>query len=401
MPEVPYFVQLHEALEICMKRKLDIDVEELPLDLCHDKILATDLVSKVDDPPFDNSAMDGFAMRHEDTISPPTTLDIIATIQAAGQEDDVFVEKGQAVRIMTGAPMPRGADSILQIEMTDVDGDKVTLLKESMPDFIRLKGENLTKGQVAITSGTLLTPSQIGMCATMGYEKLPVFKPLKVAIISTGDELIQPGQELQRGQIYESNSFGIAGLVKWLGHEPVRMQCVGDTLEDLRQTLNEASESCDLILTSGGVSMGEWDLVRKIMEQEGTLDFWRVKLRPGSPPLFGLWNSTPIFGLPGNPVSSHVVFRMIVAPWIRNLTGAEGPVEKRAFARLSTVVKPTKDCLTLRRVSIEKGDNELIASQKIHQGSGNIASMAHSEALVVLKPGEEYPIGKIVEIIFL
>ena len=401
MSEIPYFVQFKEALEISQRRKIIVGIEELDLDSCHNRILAEDLVSKVDDPPFDNSAMDGFAMRNQDTLSPPTTLEIIGTIQAAGQEDDVIVGENQAVRIMTGAPMPQGADSILQIELTEVEGNKVTLLKESMKDFVRFKGENLTKGQVAISAGTLLTPSQIGMCATMGYGKLPVFKPLKIAIISTGDELIQPGQELQRGQIYESNSFGIAGLVKRLGHVPIRMQCVGDTLDDLRKTLNEASISCDLILTSGGVSMGEWDLVRKIMENEGTLDFWRVKLRPGSPPLFGLWGDTPIFGLPGNPVSSHVVFRMIVAPWIRNLTGADGPVENRAFARLATVVKPTKDCLTLRRVTIEKGDNELIASQKIHQGSGNIASMAHSEALVILQPGEDYPIGKIVEIIYL
>lgn len=401
MSKVPYFVQFEEALEISQRRKISVEIEELDLDSCHNRILAEDLVSKVDDPPFDNSAMDGFAMRNQDTLSPPTTLDIIGTIQAAGQEDDVVVGENQAVRIMTGAPMPKGADSILQIEMTEVDGNKVTLLKESMKDFVRFKGENLTKGQVAISAGTLLTPSQIGMCATMGYGTLPVFKPLKIAIISTGDELIQPGQELLRGQIYESNSFGIAGLVRRQGHIPIRMQCVGDTLEDLRKTLNEASESCDLILTSGGVSMGEWDLVRKIMEDEGILDFWRVKLRPGSPPLFGLWGKTPIFGLPGNPVSSHVVFRMIVAPWIRNLTGADGPVENRAFARLATVVKPTKDCLTLRRVTIEKGENELIASQKIHQGSGNIASMAHSEALVILQPGEDYPIGKIVEIIYL
>lgn len=401
MSEIPYFVQFKEALEISQRRKIIVGIEELDLDSCHNRILAEDLVSKVDDPPFDNSAMDGFAMRNQDTLSPPTTLEIIGTIQAAGQEDDVIVGENQAVRIMTGAPMPQGADSILQIELTEVEGNKVTLLKESMKDFVRFKGENLTKGQVAISAGTLLTPSQIGMCATMGYGKLPVFKPLKIAIISTGDELIQPGQELLRGQIYESNSFGIAGLVKRLGHVPIRMQCVGDTLDDLRKTLNEASISCDLILTSGGVSMGEWDLVRKIMENEGTLDFWRVKLRPGSPPLFGLWGDTPIFGLPGNPVSSHVVFRMIVAPWIRNLTGADGPVENRAFARLATVVKPTKDCLTLRRVTIEKGDNELIASQKIHQGSGNIASMAHSEALVILQPGEDYPIGKIVEIIYL
>ena len=401
MSEVPYFVQLNEALDISQKRTIPISINEIDLDFCHNMILAEDLESKVDDPPFDNSAMDGFAMRHQDTINPPTTLDIIGTIQAAGQEDNIVVGENQAVRIMTGAPMPKGADSILQIEMTEVNGEKVTLHKESMKNFIRFKGENLTKGQVAISAGTLLTPSQIGMCATMGYGKLKVYKPLKIAIISTGDELIQPGGELLRGQIYESNSFGIAGLVKKLGHEPVRMQCVGDTLDDLRSTLNQASKSCDLILTSGGVSMGEWDLVRKIMEQEGTLDFWRVKLRPGSPPLFGLWGDTPIFGLPGNPVSSHVVFRMIVAPWIRNLTGATGPVENRAFARLATVVKPTKDCLTLRRVSITMGENELIATQKIHQGSGNIASMAHSEALVILQPGEEYPVGKIVEIMYL
>ena len=401
MGDLPYFVELAQALDICKKTTVHTTVERVPLNQSHNRILAVDLPSLVDDPPFDNSAMDGFAMRYEDTVDVPAKLEIIGTIQAAGQEDNITVGKGQAVRIMTGAPIPKGADSILQVELTSTENDTVTLHQESMKHFIRKKGENLCKGQTALEAGTYLTPSRVGLCATMGHSSIPVVKRLKVAIISTGDELKQPGEELERGQIYESNSFGLCGLVNWLGHEATRLHCVGDTIEDLRETLNQASSEHDLILTSGGVSMGDWDLVRKIMEEEGDLHFWRVKLRPGSPPLFGTWNNTPIFGLPGNPVSSHVVFRMLVAPWIRHSTRATGPIENRAIAKLATKVKPTKDCLTLRRVSIELTENGLEAHQRIHQGSGNIASMAHSEGMVILQPGRDYSIGDNVEVMFL
>ena len=401
MGELPYFIEVAQALEICNKTTLQTVTERVNLDDSHGRILAVDLPSLVDDPPFDNSAMDGFAMRFEDTIDVPATLEIIGTIQAAGQEDNITVGKGQAVKIMTGAPIPNGADSILQVELTSTEDNKVTLQQESMKHFIRRKGENLSKGEIALSAGTYLTPSRVGLCATMGYSSIPVIKKLKVAIIATGDELKQPGEEIERGEIYESNSFGLSGLIKWLGHESTRLNCIGDTIDDLRQTLNQASLDHDLILTSGGVSMGEWDLVRKIMEEEGDIHFWRVKLRPGSPPLFGTWNNTPIFGLPGNPVSSHVVFRILVAPWIRHITQANGPIENRAFAKLATKVKPTKDCLTLRRVSVEVTDDGLVAHQKIHQGSGNIASMALSEGMVILQPGCEYSIGDTVEVMFL
>ena len=401
MRETPYFIQLEEALDICKKTELTTGFERVSLDECHNRILALDLESKVDDPPFDNSAMDGYAMRYEDTLDAPSKLKVIGTIQAAGQEDNIVVGKGEAVRIMTGAPMPKGADSILQIELTSQEGDEVVLQQPSMKHFIRKKGENLRKDEVALEAGSLLNPSRIGLCATMGHSTVPVVKRLKVAIISTGDELKQPGVELERGQIYESNSFGISGLVNWLGHTPVRMHSVGDTIDDLREALNKASTECDLILTSGGVSMGEWDLVRKIMEEEGDIHFWRVKLRPGSPPLFGKWNNTPIFGLPGNPVSSHVVFRMLVAPWIRHNTLTSEPAEIMITAKLSTKVKSSKDCLTLRRVSVERKEGSFYASQKIHQGSGNIASMALSEGLVILKPGIDYSIGDSVDVMLL
>ena len=401
MRETPYFIQLEEALDICKKTEITTGFERVSLDECHNRILAYDLESKVDDPPFDNSAMDGYAMRYEDTLHVPSKLKVIGTIQAAGQEDNIVVGKGEAVRIMTGAPMPKGADSILQIELTSQEGDEVVLKQPSMKHFIRKRGENLRKDEVALEAGSLLNPSRIGLCATMGHSTVPVVKRLKVAIISTGDELKQPGVELERGQIYESNSFGISGLVNWLGHTPVRMHSVGDTIDDLREALNKASTECDLILTSGGVSMGEWDLVRKIMEEEGDIHFWRVKLRPGSPPLFGKWNNTPIFGLPGNPVSSHVVFRMLVAPWIRHNTLTSEPAEIMITAKLSTKVKSSKDCLTLRRVSVERKEGSFYASQKIHQGSGNIASMALSEGLVILKPGIEYSIGDSVDVMLL
>ena len=400
MSEIPYFITLEEALEICNQTQIHTTIERVDLDESHGRILATDLPSLVNDPPFDNSSMDGYAMRFEDTQDAPSTLEIIGTIQAAGQSDNLVVGQGQAVRIMTGAPMPKGADSILQIELTSSDGKTVTLQQPSMKHFVRKKGENLEEGQISLYSGTHLTPSKVGLCATMGHKSVAVVKKLKVAIISTGDELKQPGEKLNHGEIYESNSFGLAGLIRWLGHEPIRMHSVGDSLAGLRNVLNEASETCDLILTSGGVSMGEWDLVRKIMEEEGDVHFWRIKIRPGSPPLFGVWNNTPLFGLPGNPVSSHVVFRMLVAPWIRNTTQATGPTEQRAVAKLATKVKSSEDCLTFRRVSIEVTNKGLIAHQKIHQGSGNIASMALSDALVMLQPGQQYSIGDLVDIIF-
>ena len=388
MADIPYFISLDEALEITREVGVELETEKTCLDEAHNRILAEDLISKVDDPPFDNSAMDGFAMIYEDTLNPPTTLEIIAEVQAAHHENLPSVSTGQATRVMTGAPIPPGANSILQIEKCEVIGGRVKLLEQSKPNFIRKQGENLKKGETILKSGEYLTPEKIGLCATIGYPTVEVFKPLKIAIISTGDELKSPGDELNPGEIYESNSYGLAGLVKSIGHTPVRMNSMADNLGDLRQAFNQAAEDCDIIITSGGVSMGEYDLVRSIMETEGQIKFWRIRIRPGSPPLFGLWNNTPIFGLPGNPVSSHIVFRMLVAPWIRGLTNSIDHLEKRIKVKLATKVKSTKDCLTLRRISIEASENGFIGHQKIHQGSGNLASLTHSDALTLLQPGQ-------------
>ena len=224
---------------------------------------------------------------------------------------------------------------------------------------------------------------------------------MKIAIISTGDELAQPGAELKHGELYESNSFGLAGLVKWLGHSPQRKQAISDNISNLRSTLNQVAQGADIILTSGGVSMGDFDLVRKLMEEEGDIQFWRVKLRPGSPPLFGTWNGTPIWGLPGNPVSSQVVFRILVAPWIRHHTSARGPVEQRIRVKLLDRVKALEDGLTLRRIAVENTPGGFVGRVITHQGSGNLNSLVESNALTLLPPGSTGESGEWVDAMLL
>ena len=401
MSKTPYYISLEEAINVANKYPLNIETELVSLDEAHGRILATDLTSKVSDPPFDNSAMDGFAVRFEDTNTAPTTLSVVATSQAAASEDSISISHGEAVQIMTGAPLPKGADAIIPIEACTVEGGLVTLNQPSKPNFIRRCGENIKKGVVGLKEGSYLSPQSISMCATMGYNQIPVAKKLKIGIISTGDELKSPGETLSFGEIYESNSYGLSGLVKALGHTPIRYPSVVDSLDDLRRQFNQASADCDLFLTSGGVSMGEWDFVRKLIEEEGNVAFWRVRISPGSPPLFGHWNETPMFGLPGNPVSSHVVFRMLVTPYLRDSLQTTFPIDRIVHAKLLTDVRSTNDCLTLRRVTLLSTKEGFLAEQPKHQGSGNIDSLSSADGLTLLQPGQSGKTGEWIEVLLL
>ena len=403
MSEVPYFVDLQTATDIACATPLHLNTEFVSLDAAHGRVVSEDIASKVNDPPFDNSAMDGFAFLQSDSLEPPTTLSIIQTLQAGDHQTTQLLGRHQATRIMTGAPMPPGADSILPIELCQVskDGTEVTLLEQGRPHFIRKKGENLVAGNVALPQGTTLTPAKIGLCATMGWPRVPVFQQAKIAIISTGDELKFPGEELEPHQIYESNSFGLAGLVEWMGHKAVRYPAVADSMDALRKLLDQASAECDLVLTSGGVSMGDWDFVRKIMEEEGDIHFWRVKIRPGSPPLFGLWNNTPLFGLPGNPASSHVVFRMLVAPYLRASMSGGGPSPMHLQVQLAENLRGDAKCLALRRITIDTSGKHPLAYSTGSQGSGNLNSMATADGLTLLHPGQSSNKGDWCEAILL
>lgn len=252
--DVPYFVQVEEARRIAadVVRALPLPhVEHVPLAEAHGRLLGEDLRSLVDDPPFDNSAMDGFAMRLADVPEVPATLPVQAVVAAAAHEDLAPLLPGHAVRIMTGAPMPPGADAILPIEACEVGEGEVTLTKPVRPDFIRHQGENLAKGAVGLASGVRLTPSRVGLCATMGHPTVPVQRRLRIAVIATGDELRSPGEPLLHGEVYESNSHGLVGLVRAMGHEALHRPVVHDTLDGLREALTSAAAEADMILTSG------------------------------------------------------------------------------------------------------------------------------------------------------
>ena len=396
----PYFVSLNEAISLCQETQIKLNTEIIPISESINRIVSTDIRAMVNDPGFDNSAMDGFAVIHSDTTSPPSKLSIIGSLMA-GSSDNHKLSSGQAIRIMTGAPIPQGADSIIPIEACTVNGDEVILNQPSKPHFIRKLGENFVKGQIIFSPGEVMSPEKIALCAAAGVAKISVFKKLRIAVISTGDELKSLDQNLEHGQIYESNSYGLAALVSIYGHDATRFPNVVDDLDTLRNTLNKAAENHDCIITSGGVSMGDKDFVRMLMEQEGEIKFWRVKMRPGSPPIFGSWNKVPIFGLPGNPVSSHVVFRAIVGKWLTSLTNSVDINNRQINAILAEDIKTQEGFTTFRRVELFVEGDVTFARLKGHQGSGNLAGIAMSDGLTIIEPDEMGNKGDVCKIILL
>ena len=396
-------VTLERALALASTLNIPRQTQTTLISQLNGTILAHPLSSKVDDPAFDNSAMDGWAVRSEDCRE-ETTLEIIGTSRAGGKEPPK-VDTGQTCRIMTGAPMPGGADAIVMVEDSAEEGNHVKILGPARPGYIRKQGENLQKGQKILPAGTLIGPAETSLIATMGHHQAETISRPVIAVISTGDELVQPGTDLSPGQIYESNSYGIASLVEKMGATAKRYDVVHDNIEGLRKTLDDAANSCDTILTSGGVSMGEWDLVRRLMEEEGEPIFWKVLIRPGGPPLCGSWKGTPLFGLPGNPVSSHVVFISLVAPWLAGCMGSDhelGPrLADRVRVRLTEDIKGAPKKICMRRIRIEVGEDGLVATTHTHQGSGNIHSMVAHNGLTLLPPDTDGKAGQIIEALWI
>jgi molybdopterin molybdotransferase len=393
-------ISLDRAISFVKLEKTNLSLELIHLDDVHGRILGKGLKSKVNDPRFDNSAMDGWAVCKEDcSENEETTLEIVGVSQAGAPPN--HINSGQACKIMTGAPIPIGANAIVMVEDSEIEGNNVIISGPARKTYIRHKGENISKGKEALSAGHFMDSASISLAATMGYEYVEVFSKPVVGIISTGDELAMPGTEINEWEIYESNSFGIASLVEKMGGKPIRYETVTDSLDNLRESLDHAAKNCDAIITSGGVSMGDWDIVRKLMESEGQIKFWRVKMRPGGPPLFGKWNNKPIFGLPGNPVSSHVVFLMLVCPWFAASFGTnvndKPSLGKKVRVKMLNNVKGAPDKLCLRRIKITSDANGLVATTHTHQGSGNINSMVAHNGLTLLPPNIDADIGQTID----
>lgn len=284
------------------------------------RVLAEPLTSRINVPGWDNSAMDGYAVNAGDLQQCGDRLPVSQRIPAGCAPEPL--KPGTAARIFTGAPVPDGADTVVMQEQCEADGDQVIINTEVKPgSHIRLTGEDIRQDEVIIEAGERLKPQHLGLAASVGIAGLRVYKPLRVAVLASGDELVMPGQPLEPGQIYNSNLFTVNGLLQSLGCEVVEASMVEDTLEATKTALLQAADKADLVLASGGVSVGEEDHVKPAVEELGELNMWKIAIRPGKPVAFGHIGDTPFIGAPGNPVSLFVTFLLFARPFILKCMG--------------------------------------------------------------------------------
>lgn len=357
------------------------------------RVLAEAITAPGDIPSRANTAMDGFAVRAEDvaTASPesPVTLDVVATL-AAGYVSDRAVGPGQAVRIMTGAPIPDGADAIVMVEYTESEGERVRIARSARPgQHVRRRGEDVREGDTVLEPGIALGAGEIGVLASVRRPFVRVGRRPTVAIVSTGDELVEVGSEPGPGQIVNSNAFSLSSLAREAGAIPTILPIARDSLAEIARALGEAS-SADVILASGGVSVGEFDYVKAALDELGAeLRFWRVAMKPGKPVVFASLAGKPFFGLPGNPVSCMVGFHLFVQPALRRMMGAPDDRLMRPVvdAVLANDVRSSGDRPNYQRAVVTWRDGGLVATTKPAQGSGVLSSMVGANGLVLVPEG--------------
>ena len=390
---------LQEALERILAIAIPPDEIELrPLLGALGAVLAEDVVSGIDVPLDDNSAMDGYALRCEDLPGP---LPISQRI-AAGSVGEPL-QHGTAARIFTGASVPCGANAVVMQENCSVQ-DGVLNVESAVESAqnIRLRGQDIAAGALVLSAGRRLRPQDLGLLASVGVAEVQVYRPLKVAVLSTGDELVEPGSaDLQDGQLYNSNRFTVAGLLARLGVEFVDGGIVPDDAQATADALLQAAQSADCVITTGGVSVGEEDHVKAQVERLGRLDLWKLAIKPGKPLAFGAIGDTPFVGLPGNPTSVFATFCLVARPFLLKLQGAsEYRIPEMTVKAGFNVAKPgtRQDHL---RVSLEPGSKGLVAKRFANQSSGVLSSVSHSDALAVIPPGVIVKDGDDVKVLLL
>lgn len=382
-----------------------LPTETVPLAEGLGRTLAQDLKSRVDHPSLDNSALDGYACRAADTADAtretPVTLRLVGDIPA-GSTFTGTVGTGEAVGIYTGAPVPEGADAIIGVELTERVGEQVRLFRPANPKDIRPKAQDLRAGEVYLESGQTLTAAAIAVAAAMGHAELPVVRRPRVGILATGDEVVEPGRPIREGQVYNSNLYGLAALVAQAGGEAVRLNNVRDDLKLLEASLQGLD--LDLLLTSGGVSMGRYDFVRDLLFDKGRVHFWKVAMKPGGPVLFGAFGGLPILGLPGNPVSSLVVFELLGRAFLAAALGSTDPIPYRtrlpAVAEAPFAGSGFKETFARTVLTLDPERGYLAASTG-NQSSGVLRSLLLADALAVVPPHTDVAVGERLEVILL
>ncbi len=358
--------------------------QRLPLRDCLGRVLAQPLVSGIDVPAWDNSAMDGYALRAADAPLAGTRLPVNQRIPAGTQTR--ALPPGSAARIFTGAPVPDGADTVVIQERCALDGDTVTVgIRPDIGANINRAGQDIRRGQEIIAAGTRLLPQHIGLAASVGMAELEVFRRFKVALFSTGDELVMPGESLAAGKIYNSNVFTATGLLHNLGCEVVDIGIVEDSLQATREALARGAAQADLILASGGVSVGDEDHVKPAVESLGTLQMWKIAIRPGKPVAFGHISGTPFLGTPGNPVSLFVTFLLFARPFILRSQGLTDVLPRPVLVELAAD-RPRADVRREFARARLITDDDGVARVHIHpsRSSAVLSSVTWADGLAVI-----------------
>ena len=390
-------ISVEQALEKVLSYVEVLDREEKPILECLGQVLDEDVFSPINVPPLDNSAMDGYALQAESTIgttkSSPAVLEVIGEVSAGAISEQV-VGPETAIRIMTGAPLPKGADSVVQFEDTDETLrpqhpiSQIGILKETEKGLnVRRAGEDISQGQLVLEKGTPLRPQELGVLASLGKTTVKVIRRPVVAILATGNELVEVGKPLPEGKIYNSNSFSLAAQVTRYGGIPKILGIARDREEEIEAKVRQALDS-DLLLTSGGVSVGQYDLVKDVLAKQGEISFWTVRMKPGKPLAFGLIKGdgkrVPHLGLPGNPVSSMVTFELFARPAILKMLGKKNLSKPTVSAVIESRVKNTDGRRVLVRAMVRREGDRYFARVSGPQGSGILTSMARANGLAIV-----------------
>ena len=394
-------ISADQALRIVLENVAEIHPERVALTAALGRVLAEEIRSPRDIPAFDNSAMDGYAVRAADvahaSADNPVRLTVVETV-GAGAMPTRRVEPGQAIRTMTGAPLAAGADAIVQVERTrEVEGGAVEILAPAEPgQFVRPRGEDVTQGEPLMAPGRVLTPSDLGMLASLNRVMLDVYRRPRVAIVATGDELVDIDTPPVGAQIVNSSAYALAGAIAEAGGEPVMLRVARDRPEAVRERLEEAL-GCDVVLTTGGVSVGQFDHVKIVMDELGLRQhFHGVAQRPGKPLKFGTLRGRPVFGLPGNPVSTMVCFYLYVRPALIKIGGRPAVGLPRVTVRCACDIRTAANLTEFVRVRLTRGEGGLLATPTGNQSSGVLSSLSRADGLLigpaaatVLKAGDQ------------
>lgn len=378
-------LKVSEAQQIIIDAIGTMGMESVALAQSLGRVLGEDVRANRDQPPYDVSAMDGYALRSADVANSPVTLEVIEDIKA-GDMPSKTVQAGQCARIMTGAPLPQGADAVLRVEDTQAlsDGRVQINCSVKIGNDIRYRGESMRDGEVVLTAGTEIVPGVVGMLAMVKAANIKVYRPPRVAILSTGDELEGLHDAFDANKIPDANSYALMAQVQALGIQPVLLGIARDDPDELRRHLQTGLQY-NVLLVSGGTSVGVHDYVRPTLEALGVqMKFWRVSMKPGHPMAFGSTDKTFVFGLPGNPVSSMVCFEQFVLPALRRMMGYPRLHRRTVSARLTHDVKHKHSRTEFVRVTLRSEEGGYAATSTGAQGSGILPSMAKADGLLVV-----------------